>query len=228
MTKVVEPKIGLWEKLYVPEITRGLGVTLKHFFYNFPRRLAGMKSDIVTIEYPEKPQVYAPRFRGQHRLTTREDGNVRCVACMCCSTACPSNCIRIVASEAEEEKIEKFPIVFEIDQLRCVFCGMCVEACPCDAIRMDTGVHVRPVFNRGAAIHTKDLLMSFKGIDGTKLSSAIQGGSHKGGMTAALRERIANDLNPLDPTYEPRPDNEKLDAKPEAHAPKHDAHGAHH
>ena len=64
---------------------------------------------------------------------------------------------------------------------------------------------------------------------GVELSSAIQGGAHKGGMTAALRERIANDLNPLDPMYEPRPDNEKLDAKPEAHAPAHhDAHGAHH
>ena len=77
MTKVVEPKIGLWEKLYVPEITRGLSVTLKHFFYNFPRRLMGKESDIVTIEYPEKPQVYSPRFRGHHRLTTRDDGNVR-------------------------------------------------------------------------------------------------------------------------------------------------------
>jgi NADH-quinone oxidoreductase subunit I len=227
MTKVVEPKIGFWEKLYVPEITRGLGVTLKHFFYNFPRRLVGVKSDIVTIEYPEKPEVYAPRFRGQHRLTVREDGNVRCVACMCCSTACPSNCIRIIASETEERNVEKFPIVFEIDQLRCVFCGMCVEACPCDAIRMDTGTHVRPVFNRGAAIHTKDLLMSFKGIDGTRESSAIQGGAAKGGMTDELRERIANDLNPLDPVYEQRPDDEKFDAKPAEKAPAPAAHGHH-
>ena len=34
MAKVVSIKRGLWENLYLPEIVRGLGITLKHFFAN--------------------------------------------------------------------------------------------------------------------------------------------------------------------------------------------------
>lgn len=199
MAKVIEPKLGFWEKLYVPEITRGISVTIRHFFRNFFG-----KKDTVTIFYPEKPVQYAPRFRGQHRLTLRENGQVRCVACMCCSTACPANCIRIVAGETEDSTVEKYPVVFEIDQLRCVFCGMCVEACPCDAIRMDTGTHVKPVYERAEAIHTKDLLMGFTAADGTKTSTAVQGGANRGGLSADLLETVKTDLAPLDPAYEPR------------------------
>jgi NADH-quinone oxidoreductase subunit I len=216
MTKVVEPKIGFWENLYVPEIARGVGVTVRHFVRNFFG-----KKDTVTINYPEAPITYAPRFRGQHRLTLRENNQVRCVACMCCSTACPANCIRIVASETDDARVEKSPVVFEIDQLRCVFCGMCVEACPCDAIRMDTGTHVKPVYDRAGAVHTKDLLMSFKGIDGTKTSSAVQGGSNRGGLAQDMLKKIETDLAPLDPVYEPRPAEE-----PKKAAPDHD-HGHH-
>lgn len=222
MAKVVDIKLGFWEKTYVPEVVRGLSVTLKHFFYNFPRQLVGKKSDIVTINYPEQPRPYAPRFRGQHRLTLRENGQVRCVACMCCSTACPSNCIRIVANDVEDAKVEKAPVVFEIDQLRCVFCGMCVEACPCDAIRMDTGVHVRPTYSREEAIHNINLLKSIKAFDQTQKSTAIQGGANGGGLTQEMLNDVANDLNPLDPRLEVRP----------ADAPKpaldaHHGHGHH-
>jgi NADH-quinone oxidoreductase subunit I len=223
MAKVVDVKLGFWEKTYVPEVVRGLGVTLKHFFYNFPRQLAGKKSQIVTIDYPEHPRPYAPRFRGQHRLTLRENGQVRCVACMCCSTACPSNCIRIVASDVEDAKVEKAPVVFEIDQLRCVFCGMCVEACPCDAIRMDTGVHVRPTYSRQEAVHDIDLLKSIKAFDGQQKSEAIQGGANGGGVTHEMLHTVEHDLNPLDPRFEQRP----ADA-PKKHDHGHDHHHGHH
>jgi NADH-quinone oxidoreductase subunit I len=218
MARVVDAKVGLWEKLYVPEITKGLGITLRHFVRNFFGR-----KDTVTIEYPEKPIAYSPRFRGQHRLTLRDDNSVRCVACMCCSTACPANCIRIVASEAEEKSVEKYPIVFEIDQLRCVFCGMCVEACPCDAIRMDTRQHVKPVYSRADAIHTKDLLMSIKAHDGSQRSSAVQGGANKGGLSKEMLDKVNTDLAPLDPVHEVRPEKE---AKPAAS--KNDHHHGHH
>ena len=111
---------------------------------------------MVTISYPEEKRVYPERFRGVHRLTHRTDGSPRCVACLCCSTACPAQCIHIEAAEygADDPRhgYERYPKVFVIDELRCIFCGYCVEACPCDAIRMDTGVHAPAVDFRGDSI----------------------------------------------------------------------------
>jgi len=92
-----------------------------------------------TVQFPEEANPLAVRHRSRHRLTVRENGDPKCVACMCCATACPAYCIHIEAEESEKEWIEKRPRIFEIDLLRCVFCGYCVEACPEDAIRMDTG-----------------------------------------------------------------------------------------
>ncbi len=168
MAKVISFRRGLWEQLYIPELIRGLGVTLRHFFVN----TFGSK-EIVTVRYPEEKRDYPPRFRGVHRLMQREDGTVRCVACMMCSTICPAQCIDIVAGERNEAPfVEKYPISFEIDELVCVVCGMCVEACPCDAIRMDSGIHFRPIEHRSDALMQKDDLMKLGG-----LSIAKQGGA---------------------------------------------------
>ena len=90
----------------------------------------------------------------------RDDGQVRCVACMMCPTVCPAHCITIVAEEAPDGRIEKRPKIFEIDELRCVVCGLCAEACPCDAIRMDTGEHAIPTEKRFDAVLGKADLMS--------------------------------------------------------------------
>ena len=79
---------------WLPALAKGLGVTMRHFFTNI-----ATGKDIATIQYPEEKAPYPERFRGLHRLMLREDGSVRCVACMCCPTACPAHCITIVAEE---------------------------------------------------------------------------------------------------------------------------------
>jgi NADH-quinone oxidoreductase subunit I len=148
------------ERVFLPAIAAGLGATVRHFFRNV---LGGKDKYTRTVQYPDQKVEYPPRFRGMHRLVPREDGSPRCVACFMCQTACPARCIHIVAGETKDHSIEKFPIVFEIDELRCVVCGLCVEACPCDAIRMDTGVHPEPTYTRSEADFAKTDLLSFFG-----------------------------------------------------------------
>ena len=152
---------------FTPALLKGLGVTLKHFFKNITR----IDHDIQTIQYPEEKYVYPPRNRGLHRLMKREDGSVRCVACMCCPTVCPAHCITIIPAETDDAGVEKYPAVFEIDELRCVVCGLCVEVCPCDAIRMDTGQHATAVETRADGVMTKDQMLALG-----SLSVATQGG----------------------------------------------------
>jgi NADH-quinone oxidoreductase subunit I len=170
---------------FLAATAKGFGITLKHFARNLfmPLRKLGSRAkagapvdepwrnEIETVQYPDEKVVYPERFRGLHRLMLRDDGAVRCVACMCCPTVCPAHCITIVPEESDAKSIEKRPAVFEIDELRCVVCGLCVEACPCDAIRMDTGVHAHPVEDRADAIETKESMLA-RGIQ----SIAKQGG----------------------------------------------------
>jgi len=163
--RVVERPRTLNEELMLGGIVKGLGVTMRHFFTN-----VATGKERVTLQYPEEKMPYPPRNRGLHRLMHREDGSVRCVACMCCPTACPAHCITIVAEETGKAD-GKRPAIFEIDELRCIMCGLCVEACPCDAIRMDSGVHVPPTERRADAILGKVDLLKLG-----SLSTATQGG----------------------------------------------------
>lgn len=149
------------EKIYLHAIFSGMKTTLKHFTANLSDA-----SNIPTICYPEQmPTDITPRYRGVHRLTHRkEDDSIACVACFMCATACPANCIDIVAVAREDNVDEKMPAVFNIDLLECVFCGYCVEACPCDAIRMDSGIFSVIGDNREDFIYNKEKLLSIKGI----------------------------------------------------------------
>ena len=130
---VDRPRQTIGERIYVVPILQGLAVTLRHFL----RNLFGQR-DVATIQYPEVKREYSERLRGRHILTTRDDGQLRCVACYMCETACPADCIHIVAEEDPEATVEweKRAKVYEIDLLRCVFCGYCVDACPKEAIIM--------------------------------------------------------------------------------------------
>ena len=144
---------GLGVELYLPAILEGLRLTVRHFV----RNIFG-KRDVVTIQYPEEQRRVAPRYRGRHRLTVREDGFIKCVACYMCEEICPARCIHIEAGEVEDKSVEKYPVVFDIDELRCVYCGLCVEACPKDAIRMDTGIIALAFSDRDRFDYTRDML----------------------------------------------------------------------
>ena len=126
---VEEPKLTLFEQLYLPSIAQGLATTIKHVF-----------SPKKTESYPEEQPTLPQNYRGVHRLNRDTNGRVKCVACYMCSTACPAHCIDIVAAPAPAgwNDREKYPETFVIDELRCIYCGMCEEACPVDAIELTT------------------------------------------------------------------------------------------
>ncbi len=140
IVRIEPPPLSRLEALYVPEIVKGFGTTLRHFFTSF-----GQGRTTRAMQYPEQRRDNLPveqgginvsNFRGVHRLNKDEAGRVKCVACMMCPTICPANCIHIEAAESPWPDREKYPKKFEIDMLRCIFCGMCEEACPVDAIEL--------------------------------------------------------------------------------------------
>lgn len=126
-----EESRDLSTKWYFLDVLTGLGITIKKLVWNIFN-----KDKMITLNYPEQKYDYSPRFKGNHILTVKKDGALRCTACMLCATNCPAECIKITASEHPDHEVEKYPISYEIDMLRCVFCGFCEEACPVDAIRL--------------------------------------------------------------------------------------------
>lgn len=160
------PALPLGQRIYLLAIFKGMGVTARHFFKNLLRR------NRPTIEYPEKRRAYSKRFRGLQILTVKNNGEVRCTACMLCATACPASCIHITAAEHPNPKVEKYPLEFNIDMLRCVFCGMCEEACPVDAIRMGPNYELAD-YDRNNFIYTKEDLIRLGGFTKSRVQHEV-------------------------------------------------------
>ncbi len=153
VTWVSEPKMNFWESTFLPAIFQGLTVTASH-----------IDGHSVTQQYPEQQPDLPMHYRGLHRLNRDEQGRVKCVACMMCATACPANCISIIATEAPKndpvwEGRDKYPASFELDELRCIYCGMCEEACPCDAIEL-THIYDLTGVTRAEMVFDKEKLLS--------------------------------------------------------------------
>ena len=154
-TKIMKREsLSWWDNTYLPSLFLGLWITSRHFFKNlFIHALHAVGlfkhwRGAVTFQYPEEQRPLAKRARTRHRLTQREDGAPRCVACMMCETVCPARCINIVAMENPDPNIEKMPKSFDLDLGMCVYCGYCVEVCPEDAIRMDTQILDTAAYSR--------------------------------------------------------------------------------
>ena len=138
-------RLGFWEKLYLPEIARGLGLTLKQMFQ--PK---------FTRMYPEERFEPVASYRGRPVLVQEESGE-RCVACGLCSRVCPAIAIEVQAAETTREK-ERYPELFEINMLRCIFCGLCEEACPKEAVFLTDRI-VPTEFERGEFVYGKEKLV---------------------------------------------------------------------
>jgi len=138
--------LNLLQKLYIPEIAKGMALTLKNMF-----------RPNVTLQYPEVKFEPPDSYRGRPVLVQENNGVERCVACGLCSRVCPALAIEVQASETELDK-ERYPVKFEINMLRCIFCGFCEEVCPEEAIVMSKDYEL--VFkNRDDAIFGKEKLL---------------------------------------------------------------------
>lgn len=139
--------LTFWQKIYIPEIAKGLALTFKN-----------MVRPKFTMQYPEEKFIPPPSYRGRPVLALEETGEERCVACGLCSRVCPALAIEVQAAETEREK-ERYPEKFEINMLRCIFCGLCEEVCPEEAIVMSKDYELA-FTNREDAIYGKDKLLT--------------------------------------------------------------------
>ena len=152
--KVLEQKpMTLMERLYLPEIAKGMAITFGHIF-----------KKKATINYPEEKRPFSPVFRGLHVLNRDEEGREKCTACGLCAVACPAEAISMEGAERKKDeehlyREEKYAARYEINMLRCIFCGLCEEACPKDAIYL-TETFAPANFTRESFIYGKpDLLI---------------------------------------------------------------------
>ncbi|NCN40364.1 NADH-quinone oxidoreductase subunit NuoI [bacterium] len=122
----------LWQRAYLPEILRGLSLTMRFIFRK--------KS---TLQYPEQKKTFPVGYRGVPRLVADKMDQERCVACKLCEVVCPPVAIYIEAEEHPDPTYkERRPKVFQIDFGRCINCGFCEEACPVEAIEMSQSVEI--------------------------------------------------------------------------------------
>ncbi|KPQ00377.1 MAG: NADH-quinone oxidoreductase subunit I [Bacteroidetes bacterium HLUCCA01] len=141
-----ERKLNALEKIYLPEIFKGMWYTFKQMFK--PK---------FTMMYPEERWDPPAIFRGRPVLV-KDNGRERCVACGLCARACPPLAISMQANEDADDPKERFPDFFEINMLRCIYCGLCEEVCPEEAIVMSKDYDIT-FQSREDAVYDKEKLL---------------------------------------------------------------------
>ena len=107
------PPLAAAEVSFLPEVFKGLDTTLKHLIGSVGRGRPNR-----ALCYPEERREDMPveagglpkeNYRGVHRLNRDEEGQIKCVACFMCATACPADCIHIEGEESPWNDREKYP-----------------------------------------------------------------------------------------------------------------------
>lgn len=150
MTRAVDTVKGVWS------LVVGLAITGRYFVS--PKRTTYYPRE--TVERPA-----ADSFRGPIELvgTPKDPSIPKCISCMLCVQACPSNCITVqkrpapvmtseqqqafddAAARGENPKkptAPKDPAVYHYNFTYCSLCACCVEACPVDSIRFSRELYL--------------------------------------------------------------------------------------
>jgi len=152
--------LTLWEKLYLPEIVRGMCITTKHFTSNmigFVFSPRGKKRSIFTVYYPEEKVTLPPAYRGRPVLVMQQNGTEKCVACGLCEKICPASAIKIIPAEKPDG--DRYPAGYTLDMSRCVYCGYCEEVCPKEAIVMSAEYQGLADRTRASMLYSKQQLL---------------------------------------------------------------------
>lgn len=101
----------------------------------------------VTVQYPYETIKLPARFRGHIRLPVDANGKPKCVACMGCVRACPSNCISLEGHKPEGATRRELT-KYILDFTTCSLCGLCVESCNFHALEFSGEYNLASVDKR--------------------------------------------------------------------------------
>ena len=98
----------------------------------------------VTVQYPYQSVTLPARYKGHIQLKRDSAGKPKCIVCMACQRACPSNCIELDGVKPEgatRKEVTKYTLNFTT----CSLCGLCVESCNFDALEFSKDYNLASV-----------------------------------------------------------------------------------
>jgi NADH-quinone oxidoreductase subunit I len=145
--------------------------TIRHKLARLWSLIVGLKvtgrffvSPQITVHYPRRTVDNLSTFHGPIELVPnpKDPTKPKCIACLQCPSACPSNCLTVVVkpaakptpeelqaqkdAEARGEKVKKSapkePGKFTYDYTLCSLCGICVETCPVGSLRFSSDAYL--------------------------------------------------------------------------------------